>query len=429
VAYKRATIPVGQLMLDLENPRHDRVSSQREAIEALIAGQRQRMVALAADILEHGLSPIDLLLVVPAGKSFTVVEGNRRLAVIKILDNPALADGTVIATQMRRLSGQGSPPSELECVIYPARKDARHWMALRHGRGFEGAEVVPWNALAANRFSQNPGREASAAIRFLEALEAAYPKNEVILDLVQRVAEKRLTTIGRLVVDQDFQTTIGLVDKNGALEFHYPATHLESVFEHLLGDFAGDIGVSQIRTKELRRKYLRTVPAPDPKRRTDDPVLLTPARQEKPKPKPRRPSPAKKAKPLAGLDVSALGAKTQALVREVRAINPDKAPHAVAVLIRVLLELCVDEFLEERGLEKRRKLRDRVKTCLVQVDAGGRDPRFRAVRTGLQDGSSVYAVSTLHEFVHNRYFQAEYMHVATIADNVEPFLQALNDAI
>jgi transposase-like protein len=48
--------------------------------QALIATERQKLVVLASDIVEYGLSPIDRLLVIKKGRGFTVVEGNRRLA-------------------------------------------------------------------------------------------------------------------------------------------------------------------------------------------------------------------------------------------------------------------------------------------------------------------------------------------------------------
>jgi hypothetical protein len=429
MGFEKKTLPVGKLLLDVRNPRHEQVASQRDAIAALITGQRQKLVALASDILEFGMSPIDVLLVIRAGRNYTVLEGNRRLAVLKMLFNPNLARDTVIATQIERLARKGSGPATLDCAIAPTRRDAEHWMELRHGRGFEGAEVVPWNALAANRFSQNPGREASAAIRFLEAVEAAYPKNEVMAALVARVAERRLTSLGRLVLDEGFKARVGLVDEDGELSFHFSATQLEGLFEHLLGDFAADVGVSQVRTKPMRKKYLESVPAPDPRRRSATATPLAPSASSKRKPKPKRRRSPAKAKPFKNLDLSDLATKTQALVRELQTLNFDKAPHAAAILIRAILELSVDEYIELKGLGKKRTLRDRVKACLAAVDPTQKDERFRAVRTGLQDGSSLYAVGTLHEFVHNRYFQADHMHVGTIADNVEPFLQALNDDI
>lgn len=122
MTFETKTIPVGQLMLDTKNPRHGELESQRAAIESLIASQRQKLVVLANDVLKNGLSPIERLMVLKGKNGYTVVEGNRRLTAIKLLNNPALADGTPIAAAIKRLSNKGSAPSEADCSIAPSRK-------------------------------------------------------------------------------------------------------------------------------------------------------------------------------------------------------------------------------------------------------------------------------------------------------------------
>lgn len=426
--FQTKTIPVGKLLLDTENPRHEKVASQKDAISALIASERQKLVVLASDVLEFGLSPIDRLLVIKAGRNFTVVEGNRRLAVVKILGNPGLAEGTSIESQMKRLSANGVVPIEADCAIAPARKDARHWMENRHGGESGGAGVVPWNAFAANRFAQKPGREAGAAIRFLEEIEGAYPKNEVLQDLIRLVAQKRLTTLGRLVLDPSFKDRAGMVDAKGSLSFHFSASELEDFFEHVLGDFAANVGVSEIRKKPQRAAYLKTTPEPDPKKRTSEASALSATSTAKTKPKPKRPKPASKPPmPFKDLDLSSLDSKTQALLREFRTLKMDKTPHATAVLMRAILELAIEEYIKTKNLQRSKELKKRVKVCLTKLDPTHKEKRFQAVRTGLEDGTSLYAVQTLHGLVHNPHFHADALTLGNIAASMEPFLQALND--
>jgi len=430
VAFEAKTIPVGQLMLDTKNPRHKKVSSQRDAISALIDSQRQKLVVLASDIMEFGLSPIDRLLVVKSGRNYTVLEGNRRLAVIKMLSNPTLAEGTSIESQIQRLSAKGAIPTQADCAVAPKRKDAEHWMTLRHTGESDGAGVVPWNALATNRFADKPGREAGAAIQLLETVENAYPKNDVLQELIQRAADKRLTTIGRLAVDSGFKDRAGIVEDGGALAFHFPASELEGFFEHVLGDFAADVGVSQIRKKPDRAKYLRSTPKPDPKTRTADAVPLSATHEVKAKPKPKRPKPSSKPpKPFKDLDLSRLDSKTQTLLREFRSLKIDKTPHAGAVLIRCILELSIDGYIDAKGLPRSNELHQRVKKCLGRLDPKQVSEQFKPVRTGLGDGTSFYSVRTLHAFVHDRYFHADAVTLGNIAANMEPFLQALNDDV
>jgi len=112
------TISIGRLLLDTQNPRHEPVRTQREAILSLIATERQKLVVLANDIIDHGISPIDLLLVIEKDeKNYTVVEGNRRLAAMRMIANPDLAEGTVIESQMRRVAALGDAPKSVECAV------------------------------------------------------------------------------------------------------------------------------------------------------------------------------------------------------------------------------------------------------------------------------------------------------------------------
>jgi hypothetical protein len=428
--FEKKTISVGKLMLDTANPRHEEVASQKEAITALIESERQKLVVLANDILENGASPIDRLLVVKDGRNYIVVEGNRRLAVVRILKNPVLAEGTSIESQMKRLAAKGLPlPTEFDCAVAPSRKEARHWMVLRHGGESEGAGVVPWNAMAANRFAK-PGREAGAAIRFLEEVERAYPKNQVIQQLIGEVARKRLTTLGRLVLDPGFQEKAGMaVDGNGSLAFHFSAGDLETFVEHILGDFAADVGVSQIRKKPDRAKYLKSTPQPDSKNRQKKAKSLTTSTVAKAKPKPKRKRASKPPKPFKDLDLSKLGERTDNVLREFQGIDVDLYPNAAALLTRAILELAVDEFIAKKKLSTEGKLKKRIQRTLNIVDSTGKDRQFQGVRQGLSDSTSLYAVATLHGFVHNPHFHPDGSGIRSIAANLNPFLQALNDHV
>lgn len=427
--FETKTIPIGQLLLDTKNPRHGKLESQRAAIESLISSQRQKLVVLANDIRENGLSPIENLMVLKAKNGYTVLEGNRRLTAIKLLDNPALADGTPISAAIKRLANKGSPPSEAVCSVAPSRKAAEHWLEIRHGGESEGAGVVPWSAYAANRFKSKPGREAAAAMAFLEAVAEGYPKNDLIQELAQEVGDKKITTLGRLVLDPSFRDKAGIEYRDGLVYFHYSAADLQAFFEHVLGDLAADIGVSELRTEPMRAEYLERTPEVKTSKRKKDAKPLGSKPAPKPQTAPKRRRATAKSKPLKNLSLSKLGNKTQALLGELRQLNPEKTPHAVAVLIRAILDLSIDEFLERKGLTRDQEMKKRLKKCLGAVDPKGKDQRFKAVRVGLEDGTSLYAVATLHGFIHNRHLRADRSHVEAIAENIEPFLQALNDDV
>lgn len=109
-------IPLGQLLLDVENPRHGHVQSQRDAIQALIEDQKERLVKLAQDLGANGASPIDAMIVLKRGTNYVVLEGNRRLAAVRLINNPDLAKGTKYERDFKRVAKDAkATPTEFEC--------------------------------------------------------------------------------------------------------------------------------------------------------------------------------------------------------------------------------------------------------------------------------------------------------------------------
>src|SRR5271166_772163 len=94
-----------ELLLDLENPRISRAESQREALQKIIEDQDVKLVVLGESIVEDGLNPMDRWLVLKSpselGK-YTVLEGNRRLATIRILKNRHMLDSLEVRSPVKK---------------------------------------------------------------------------------------------------------------------------------------------------------------------------------------------------------------------------------------------------------------------------------------------------------------------------------------
>jgi hypothetical protein len=221
-----------------------------------------------------------------------------------------------------------------------------------------------------------------------------------------------------------------MVDSGQSLTFEFPAAALEDFFEQVLADLSTTVGISSLRKKPDRAKYLKKTPEPDPTARGSSASPLADSKRKKAAPKLKRPKPSPKPpKPFKDLNLSQLDSKTQALLREFKGLRMDKTPHASAVLMRCILELAVDGYIEAKGLSRGSELHQRVKKCLGKLDPKRDNKQFKAVRTGLDDGTSFYSIQTLHAFVHDKYFLADAITLGNIAGNMEPFLQALNDDV
>ncbi|HHJ1694425.1 TPA: hypothetical protein ACQGUE_006064, partial [Pseudomonas aeruginosa] len=89
------SIPLNLIKLDQENVRfgNDIAQNQREAIDLIMADPEdaKKLLRLAEHIAENGLDPTELQLVTPDGDgNYIVLEGNRRLTALKLLQKPDL---------------------------------------------------------------------------------------------------------------------------------------------------------------------------------------------------------------------------------------------------------------------------------------------------------------------------------------------------
>ena len=86
--YTISEIPVKNLLLDVNNPRHDILDNQKDAIQEMIIDQHDKLINLARDIVEQGVNPSELTIVILNEnnlKEYIVLEGNRRVVALNCL--------------------------------------------------------------------------------------------------------------------------------------------------------------------------------------------------------------------------------------------------------------------------------------------------------------------------------------------------------
>lgn len=158
MTYEDKTLKVSELFLDERNPRFPEVNNQRDAIQAMLEEQGEKIANLATDIHKNGLNPSSRLIVFKENNRYTDGDGNRRLTALKILETPSLTDSHPrIKKRIRQtLSTKGSIPKEVACVVFKQRKQARQWIENNHDGEQEGRGLVRWNAEQKDRFRGKP---------------------------------------------------------------------------------------------------------------------------------------------------------------------------------------------------------------------------------------------------------------------------------
>lgn len=130
-------IEIDKLMLDSQNPRlpkSKRNGSQTDIINFLLL--ESSTIELMEAIGQNGYFPGELLLVVhkEGTNSYIVVEGNRRLCSVKLLNNPELA--IYKKESVRAIAANvENPPSKLPCLVFNDRSDITKYLGFVHVTG------------------------------------------------------------------------------------------------------------------------------------------------------------------------------------------------------------------------------------------------------------------------------------------------------
>ena len=435
----RETLNVADLKLDGQNPRHEPEKSQRDIIDALLHKDGPKVAKLAEDIATLGISPIDTFLVTrESGSSYAVIEGNRRIAAIKLLANPTLTSIPKYQTRFQAIKRKATadPVHEVEAAIAASRVEAKPWQQRRHMGEAGGVGVVRWDAEASTRFFGKHGTQADLALRVIDAFKVGYADKRDLIDGLEEIRKSRLTTLGRFVGDPFVRSKLGL-QVRPVVAAHYSATQLEPAIRKLIEDLAtGKVTVTGFKGKDQRRKYVLDLALPDERDADVDARPLSPASAPKPSlpkprpaPKPPPPPSPPSPKPLFdGLALTALGGRIASVLSELQSIEVDKYPNAAGALLRVVIELSVTEVHLRKGWPVA-KLRDMVKKCLNELDKTGKDKRYQAVRAGLADNSSVLAVATIHAYLHNPNYHPVPSELRGTSANYAGFLAGLDTLV
>ena len=156
-------VSLDTLFLDKENPRLPTgiERSQQAMLEYL--AETASIDELVSSIAEHGYFPGEPLIAVPKEKgpgnnnnTWTVVEGNRRLVALKILQNPGL-----LPTLPARIKSLTDNPrhklDDIPVIILDKRDDALSYLGYRHITG-----IKEWPPLAKARYMQQIFERTSA---------------------------------------------------------------------------------------------------------------------------------------------------------------------------------------------------------------------------------------------------------------------------
>ena len=249
-------IPVDNLLLDGDNPRlPERLHRASPSDLVKFLYEEGVLEELAQSYLDNGFFQHEPLIVLPTGEQdkYTVVEGNRRLAALKILR------GTPEAGDIH-FAGIDPTPADLEdleeipCFPVSERDEIHAYIGFRHIGGLKTwppeakaryvlAEVRklvedgvgdPFRELGRRVGSNTQGvRNSYLAIRILLHARESFGQK------VTYVQEERFGVWLRCMNSADIRTYIGL---NGARTYQEVEEALNGIQEERLAEVLGDLG-------------------------------------------------------------------------------------------------------------------------------------------------------------------------------------------
>ncbi|HEX8819807.1 MAG TPA: hypothetical protein VF794_07795 [Archangium sp.] len=442
-------IPPTNLLFDLRNPRLDPQASQRDALRTLVQNLRDKIVNLAEDIVDHRLDPSSLTIVSPDerdDKLFVVLEGNRRLAALRLLENPDLAADLLERNAQKRLSAlakryAADPVGTVSCVVFEDRDDARHWIQLRHRGEQSGRGIVSWDATQATRFEQSTGTDSrnAPALHLIDLVRRSGRLDESTMSKLDSIP---ITTVQRILNDPSVRQRLGISIENGQLCSDLTDGEVLKGFIRVVTDAAhGRLPVSVVDTKKDRAKYLDTfkdteVPspaAPRGERKVLTAIAASTGSSPAPKKRTKQSTQDRKYVIPGSCKLSIGNAKANNIFLELKRLPADQFPNAAGVLFRVFLEISVDVYIIDKKLKTNvelDQLKLKQKIVIVADHLEGQRLMVKrelasARRTTDPNHFVASSLDTLHSYIHATNFTPTPTDLKTGWDNLELFFRKL----
>jgi hypothetical protein len=448
---KPIDISVSLLVVNPENYRFEPVENQLEAIEMMVDDQSSKLYNIAVSIVEKGTNPNDWPMVITYAhdvSQYLVLEGNRRITALKILNNIDLLDDqkhTSLKNKFKALiSGVKNPiPTAIWCNVYEDSAEADYWIKLKHTGSNEGVGIVDWSNQANLRYQEKVEGKSSGPLQVIDLLRSSSFVDD---DLKKQLKDVKTTTLTRIIGDKDIKSLLGISTINGELQTDLEEAEvvkgLSQVVRNVLDP---NFSVNDVYTKEDRKDYINKFPKTSQPNKTKKaqnawkigPVYSdgsgssntassnkTPGKQQ---PKKRDVLIPKTCK------ISIVNAKVNNIYYELKnpKLSVSKFTNAVAVLLRVFIELSADSYLESNQLINAITASGSdwslpQKVLEVKKDMFKKNLADKHVWKGMEDSvkqkETILGLESWHAYVHNNKFNPDPDILIRTWDNIQDFM-------
>lgn len=449
-AWDEQTITVTSLLLDPNNPRIPELghqANQREIVAELV--HNDAIYELAKDIAAQGFFPTEILICIEETNALIVVEGNRRLAALKLLLSPELAPQEWIA-RFRALAkkASGPPVQEVRVLVAPSRSDAAPLIMNRHTQ----IGIRRWEPIQQARYVHSL-RTAGMTLDNLAAT-TGFAKGELLKNFrthtmyeianslkldektnatVRDPRKFNTSTLERVIGSPRMREFLGIqFDSDGKVVGSVHPEDFKKAYKKIIQDIVdGEIDTRKLNNDKGVRSYISThLGNVRPKRngsfnsvtllgQTEEGKAPSPALKAKPKTKAEKQIPYLIPKSLkCGLQMPRIAE----VLSELQKLKVDGFENAVAVLLRIFIEMSISHYLESTRS---------MKTLVARLNKDGKKPNtwtpsfrqmlgdvlqndkaiiaaipkqaLKALNKAVSDDSYPLSLDGMDQFVHNPY--------------------------
>ena len=412
-----ANLSPTQLRLNPHNDRHGPLRDESASIQWLLENRSGHMRALALD-LAAARRLYERPLVRPEGGQFIVFDGNRRCCCIKLLTNPALAPSDKWQQFFSDLADKKVMEafSELACEVEIDLEVIDEVLLRRHTGSQDGVGQSPWDAEGKSFFMQRTGK-ASAGLG--ESIERALKAE----GLIAEDAKLPWSNIERLFSSEPIRRRAGISFSGGELTYltnkQKNLETLKRIADDMTGRGSKKVVLGDLWNNTKKGKYLDelktdgvfidAVAAAAPNSAAPiavSSVVATPTHSGH-----RRA--AKEKFLISSADKNPFMSipeleRAQNIWRELQfELQFDRHDNAIAVLMRVVLELAISYYANRQGVvfSASDYFARRVSAVAdSMLNRGILDKKGREIIRKFESDKPIVSAHSMHQYVHNASF-------------------------
>lgn len=404
-----------QLRLNPDNDRHGPLKDEASAIQWLLENRNSHMRALAED-LANTKRIYEPPLVRSDGGAYVVFDGNRRMCCVKLFMDPTLAPSERWKDFFADLASKDliDAFSRITCEVERDLSVIDEMLYRRHTGSQDGVGRSQWNPEGKSFFLQRTGK---ASVGLGEAVERALKAEQLIAETM----ELPWSNLERLFSSEPIRKRAGISFAGGSLVYLTDKQQNMATLKRIAEDMASQkIVLGDLWNNTSKSRYLDKLKSEGfdidvaPKGRTtptqgvrpqEAGLEVTPFARKGRVPKDKHLISSADQNPFLHRVEFERGEK---IWRELQfTLQFDEHDNAIAVLMRVLLELAVTYYARDHGLifSSGDSFARRVSSAADSMASRGLiDDKARNIIRKFESDKPIVSAHSMHQYVHNPNF-------------------------